>query len=155
MRLFTQNLSGEVRKWFKALSITSIQGFAAFETSFITIWGEKNNPLQLLMQYNIMKRALEETMQEFLTYFMRVYNSIPVEVQPPPRAVQLQYANSFDSDFSLLLRERRYENLDSMMSDTIKFKVNLMASGKIKQNFNIGRRKPQGDAQPSTVRGQV
>jgi hypothetical protein len=34
MRLFAQSLSGEVRKWFKALQAASIPDFAAFETSF-------------------------------------------------------------------------------------------------------------------------
>jgi hypothetical protein len=80
MRLFAQSLSGEVRKWFKSLSATSIQDFVAFETSFITRWEDKKNPFQLLMQYNNMKRALEETVQEFSTRFMRIYNSIPAEV---------------------------------------------------------------------------
>jgi hypothetical protein len=152
MRLFTQSLSGEVRKWFKSLPATSIQDFTAFETSFITRWGDKKNPLQLLTQYNNMKRASDETVQEFSAHFMRVYNSIPAEVQPPPGAAQLRYADSFDSDFTLLLRERRSANLDAMMSDTIEVEVNLMASGKIKQSFNRGGRKPQGDAQPSTSR---
>jgi hypothetical protein len=81
---------------------------------------------------------------------MRFYNSIPAEVQPPPGVAQLRYIDSFDSDFSLLLRERRSTNLDTMMSEEIKVEVNLMASGKIKHNFNRGGRKPQGDAQPST-----
>jgi hypothetical protein len=88
--------------------------------------------------------------QEFSTRFMRVYNSIPAEVQPPPKATQLRYTDSFDSDFSLLLRERRSANLDAMMSDAIEVEVNPMASGKIKQSFNRGGKKPQGDAQPST-----
>jgi hypothetical protein len=48
MQLFTQSLSGEVRKWFKALQVASIPNFTAFETSFITRWRDKNNPLQLL-----------------------------------------------------------------------------------------------------------
>jgi hypothetical protein len=132
MRLFVQSLSGEVRKWFKALSAASIQDFVAFEMSFITIWGDKKNPLQLLTQYNYMKRSPEDTMQEFSAHFMRVYNSIPIEFQPPPGVVQLQYADSFYSDFILLLRERRSTNLYVMMSDAIKVKVNMMALGKIK-----------------------
>jgi hypothetical protein len=48
MRLFTQSLSRMVRKWFKALPAASIQDFTAFKTSFITRWGDKKNPLQLL-----------------------------------------------------------------------------------------------------------
>ena len=48
-RLFKKSLSGEVRKWFKALRVASIPNFATFETSFLAIWGDKKNPLQLLM----------------------------------------------------------------------------------------------------------
>jgi hypothetical protein len=69
MRLFTQSLSGEVRKWFKALQAASIPNFAAFETSFIARWGDKKNPLQLLTQYNNMKRVSEEMVQEFSALF--------------------------------------------------------------------------------------
>jgi hypothetical protein len=83
---------------------------------------------------------------------MRVYNSIPTEVQPPSGVVQLRYIDSFDSDFTLLLRERRSENMDSMMSDVIEVEVDLMASGKIKQKFNKGGKKPQGDMQSSNSR---
>jgi hypothetical protein len=61
MRLFMQILSGEVSKWFKFLPTVSIRDFAMFETSFITRWGDKKNPLQLLMQYNNMKRESKET----------------------------------------------------------------------------------------------
>jgi hypothetical protein len=145
MRLFAQSFAGEVRKWFKSLRPTSIQDFTAFETSFINRWGDKKNPLQLLTQYNNMKKAPEETVQEFSAHFMKVYNSIPAEVQPPPGAAQLRYADSFDNDFTLLLRERRSTNLDAIMSNAIEVEVNMMASGKIKQRFNRGDKKPQGD----------
>jgi hypothetical protein len=120
--------------------------------TFITRWGDKKNPLQLLTQYNNMKKVPEEMVQEFSTRFMKVYNSIPVEVQPPPGDAQLRYADSFNNDFSLLLRERRSVNLDAIMSNVIEVEVNMMASGKIKQRFNRGDKKTQGDAQPSTSR---
>ena len=48
VRLFTQSLSGEVRKWFKSLPVASTPNFAAFETLFLARWGDKKNPLQLL-----------------------------------------------------------------------------------------------------------
>ena len=50
---------------------------------------------------------------------MKVYNSIHIEVKPPLGAAQLRYVDSFDNDFSLLLRERRFNTLDDMMSDEI------------------------------------
>jgi hypothetical protein len=62
MRFFAQSLSGDVRKWFKSLPPASIQDFAVFETSFLDKWGDNKNPLQLLTQYNNMKKSPEETM---------------------------------------------------------------------------------------------
>jgi hypothetical protein len=50
-----------------------------------------------------MRRASEDMVQEFFPHFMRVYNSIPAEFQPPPEVVQLQYVDSFDSDFAFFL----------------------------------------------------
>jgi hypothetical protein len=90
--------------------------------------------------------------QEFSARFMKFYNSIPTEVQPPPGAAQLRYTDSFDNDFALLLRERRSTSLDAIMSNAIEVEVNMMALGKIKQRFNRGDKRPQGDAQPSTSR---
>jgi hypothetical protein len=146
MRLFSQSLSGDVRKWFKSLSPTIVQDFIAFETSFLNKWGDKKNPLQLLTQYNNKKKALEETMQEFSACFLKVYNLIPAKFKPPPGITQLRYVDYFDSDFSLLLRERRSMSLDAIMSNVVEFEVNIMASGKIKLRFNRGDKRPQGDA---------
>jgi hypothetical protein len=50
---------------------------------------------------------------------MKVYNLIPTEVKPPLGASQLRYVDSFDNDFALLLKERRSNTLDDMMSDVI------------------------------------
>jgi hypothetical protein len=150
MRLFAQSLAGEVRKWFRALPTASILNFEAFETSFLAKWGDKKNPLQFLTQYNNMRRSPSETVQEFLARFMKVYNSIPTEVKPPPRDAQLRYDDSFEIDFSLLLREIRSNSLDDMMSDAIEVELNLMASRKIKYNSNIHINKVQDKAQPLT-----
>jgi hypothetical protein len=134
MRLFAQSLVGEVRKWFRALPATSIPDFESFETSFLAKWGDRKNPLHLLTQYNNMRRSPDEIVQEFSSRFMKVYNSIPTEVKPPPKVSQLRYVDSFESDFDFLLRERISTSLDDMMSDAIEVEVNLMASGKIKYN---------------------
>ena len=146
MRLFAQSLAREVRKWFIALPTTNILHFEAFETSFLAKWGDKKNDLQLLTQYNNMRRSPNEMIQDFSARFIKVYNSIPTEVKPPPRAAQLRYDDSFESDFSLLLREMRSTSLDDMMSDPIEFEVNLMASGKIKGNSDRDMNKVQDKA---------
>jgi hypothetical protein len=61
-----------------------------------------------------------------------VYNSIPAEVKLPPSVAQLRYIDSFDNDFTLLLRERRSSSLDAIMSNVVEVKVNMMVLGKIK-----------------------
>jgi hypothetical protein len=38
------------------------------------------------------------------------------------------------------------------MSNAVEVEVNMMVLGKIKPNFNQGEKRPQGDAQPSTLR---
>jgi hypothetical protein len=120
--------------------------FIVLETSFINRWGDNKNPLQLLTQYNNMKKVPKEMMKEFSAHFMKVYNSIHGEVHPPPGAAQLQYDDSFDNEFVLFLREIRSTNLDMIMRNAFEVEVNMMASGKIKQRFNRGDNKPQGDA---------
>ena len=56
VRLFAQSFSGAVRKCFKDLPVNNIPNFENFETLFLGRWGSKKNPLQLLKQYNHLKR---------------------------------------------------------------------------------------------------
>ena len=79
----------------------------------------EKNPLQLLTQYNNLKKVYVEDVQSFSSRFMKVYNVIPEQVKPPPGATQLHYTYAFDSDFALLLRERRSCTLTDMMDDVI------------------------------------
>ena len=45
MRLFSQRLNGEVRKWFKAFPTTSLNDISSFHLSFLNRWEVKKNPL--------------------------------------------------------------------------------------------------------------
>ena len=71
-------------------------------------------------------------MQDFSTRFTRIYDSIPAHVKPPLGAAKLHYVDAFSSEFTLLLRERRYVSLTYMMDDAIEVEVNMSASNKIK-----------------------
>ena len=64
---------------------------------------------------------------------MRVYNSILVDIKPLVGTAKLHYANAFDIDFALLLRERKSASLHVMFHDALEVEANMMASGKIKQ----------------------
>jgi hypothetical protein len=55
MRLFAQSLTGDVKKWFKALPAASIPDLVAFQRSFLDRWEVKKNPLQILSEYENIK----------------------------------------------------------------------------------------------------
>ena len=101
MRLFSQSLYGEEKWWFKDLPARSITAFEAFQTLFFERWEAKNIPLQILSQYNNLKKGNFEYVHEFSSRFMRVYNSIPGDIKPLVGATKLHYANAFESGFSL------------------------------------------------------
>ena len=80
---------------------------------------------------------------------MRTYESIPVDVKPLPRAAKLHYVDAFDSEFTLLLRERRYTSLENMMQDAVEVEVNLSTSNKTKQRADNRRVKEEAQASTS------
>lgn len=59
---------------------------------------------------------------------------------------QLRYAKEFDSDFSLLLRERDSATLIDMKNDAIKVEVNMLVAKKSKMEKN----KLKEEEKPST-----
>ena len=63
---------------------------------------------------------------------MRTYDSIPADAKPPLGVAKLHYVDSFSSELTLFLRERRYVSLTDMMDDAIEVEVNLTASNKTK-----------------------
>ena len=75
---------------------------------------------------------MNEFVQDFSAKFMRTYDAIPVDVKPPPSVAKLHYADAFSSEFTLLLRERRFVSLTNMMDDSIEVEVNLTSSNKTK-----------------------
>ena len=78
---------------------------------------------------------------------MRVYNSIHADI-PFVAAAKLHYENAFDSDFALLLRERKSTSLLTMFKYALEVEANLMASRKMKNRVEEDRRRQEN--QPST-----
>ena len=104
----------------------------------------------MLEQYKNLKRLLVEIVQDFSTRFMKVYNSIPDQVNLPPGVSQLHYVDAFESEFSLLLREGRSTSLSDMMNDAIEVEVNLAGSGNIKLQIEAEKKKPKEETFPYT-----
>ena len=61
-----------------------------------------------------------------------MYSKIPAEVKPTSTSAKLTYANAFDSNFCLLLRERRCATLADMQDAALEVESNIMAAKKLK-----------------------
>ena len=143
-------MSGEAKKWYKDLPPRSIRSFVGFQTIYLERWDDKQIPLQVLSQYNNLKKRGFESVHEFSNRFMRVYNSIPADIKPSPWVAKLHYIDPFDNEFALLLRERKSNTFPSMFTDALEVEANMMACEKIKPRVEIDKRKGREEEHTST-----
>ena len=87
----------------------------------------------------------------FMIRFMKVYNAIPTHFKPPLGFSQLQYAEYFDSGFTLWLSERKSTSLADMMNDAIEIEVNLIAAREKGRGEGRGRNKYHTHPSPSNT----
>ena len=103
-----------------------------------------------MSQYNNIRKGGFESVHEFSNRFMRVYNSIPADIKPSPGVAKIHYADAFDNDFALLLRERKSNTLPAMFTNALEVEANMMAGGKIKPRAEVDRRKGREEAHHTT-----
>ena len=72
-------------------------------------------------------------MGDFSKRFNKMYSRIPTEIKPTETSAKLTYANSFDHEFSLLLRERKSVSLQNMQNAALEVESNILASNKLKE----------------------
>ena len=77
MRICFQTLTRKVRTWFRSLHANSITDPEALYRTFLNRWEKKKDPLQILSEYETLKRGTQETVQDYCTRFNNVYNVIP------------------------------------------------------------------------------
>jgi hypothetical protein len=77
-----------------------------------------------------------------------MYGKIPTEINPSDASTKITYSDAFDSDFYLLLRERRSPTLSLMQDATLEVESNILASQKLKGTFD--RRRPRNEASSSS-----
>jgi len=68
-----------------------------------------------------------------------MYSKIPTEVKPTPTYAKLTYSNAFDSNFCLLLRERRCATLADMQDAALEVESNIMAVEKLQSQVDRWR----------------
>jgi hypothetical protein len=127
MRLFAQSLTGDVKKWFKALPDDSIVDIVAFHQSFINRWEIKENPLQILTEYENIRRNQGESVQDYCTHFNNIYNAIPTNIKPPQGLSLIKFPDGFNADMSYQLRERNPTTMEDMKKCDVSVEANLLA----------------------------
>jgi hypothetical protein len=77
-----------------------------------------------------------------------MYGKIPAEIKPSDASAKITYSDDFDSDFYLLLRERRSPTLSLMQDAALEVESNILASQKRKGDSD--RRRPNNEASSSS-----
>ena len=127
MRLFSKILTEEVKKWFKTLRVAAIIDIAGFHRTFLDRWEVKKNPLQILSEYENIRRNQGETLHDYCTRFNNLYNAIPTEIKPPQGLELIKFPDGFDADMSYQLRERNTTTLEDIQRSSISVEANLLA----------------------------
>ena len=107
-------------------------GIEALDDIFLKHWGERRDHLYYITEFSNLKRENGESVSNFTKRFNNIYNNIPTEIKPTDTLARITYANAFDSDFCLLLRERRSASLSLMQDASLEVESNILASQKVK-----------------------
>ena len=134
MRMFIQSLDGEVRKWFRELPANYITIIEELQDLFMRQWGDTKDHAYYITEFRALRRKKDETITDFSKRFSKMYGRIPAEIKPSETSAKLTYANSFDHEFSLLLREIRPITLLNMQESALEVDSNILASNRMKGN---------------------
>jgi ribonuclease HI len=150
MRVFVQSLDGDARDWFKDLPPRSIDGIAALDDSFLRHWGNKKYLLYYITEFGALKREEGESVSDFSKRFNKMYKKIPAEIKPTETSAKMTYANAFDPDFCLLLRERRATSLAHMQDAALEVESNILAADKLRSKADRDRGKGRSETLTSS-----
>jgi hypothetical protein len=152
MRIFVHSLQGEARKWFKALPSGSIDGIRALDNAFLRQWGDKKDFMYYMTDFGLLKRKEGESISDFSKRFNKMYNKIPTEIKPSEASAKITYSSSFDSDFCLLLRERRAATLAHMQDTVVEVESNILAINRLRNagDRNTSKNRPETSSSSSS-----
>ena len=100
-------LDGQTRKWFKEFPAGSIATIEALDDIFLKHWGERRDHLYYIIEFSNLRRENGEYVSNFTKRFNKMFSKIPTEIKPTDTSAKITYANAFDLELCLLLRERR------------------------------------------------
>ena len=103
-----------MRKWFRELPAGTINSLAVLHRQFLDHWEVKKNPLQILFEYENIKRNVGESVQDYCVRFNTNYNAIPADIKPPMGLDLIKFPDGFDPDMAYQLREKDPATLEDM-----------------------------------------
>jgi hypothetical protein len=111
------------------------------DEAFIKQWGYRRDYLYYITDFGALKRKNSESISGFTKRFNKMYRRIPDEIKPNKSSAKITYANAFDAELSLLLRERIFTTLLSMQEVAIEVESNILASDRLKYRFDKDKKK--------------
>jgi len=148
MRVFVKSLDGEAKKWFRELPPRSIADNEALDDVFVKHWGDKKDLLYYHTEFGNLQRESGELLSDFNIIINHMYSRIPAELKPTPTSAMITYVNAFDSQFRLLLRERRCASLADMQDAAFEVESNIMAAKRLEGDAE--RRRQGGEYSSSS-----
>jgi hypothetical protein len=106
--------------------------------------------LYYITEFGALKRKSGESVSYFTKRFNKMYTKIPDEIKPTETSAKITFANAFDVEFSLLLRERRSSTLSLMQEETIEVESNILAAERLKTKSDRDRKKQKEDVPSSS-----
>ena len=91
-------------------------------------WGYTKDFLYYITEFGALKRKRNESIVDFSKIFNKMYSKFPAKIKPSETSTKFTYANAFESEFSLLLRERRSVTLLNMQEATLEVESNMLAT---------------------------
>ena len=79
-----------------------------------------------MSEYENIRRAHNESVQDYYIRFTNIYNAIPANIKPPPDLELIKFPDGFDTDMSYQLRERKPPTLEQIQSDAVSVEANLL-----------------------------
>jgi len=152
MKVFVQSLKGEARKWFRDLPPRSIADIDALDDVFLKHWGNNKDLIFYHDEFGNLQREDGELLSDFNIRFNHMYSRMPTEIRPTPTSAMITYSNGLDSQFCLMLRERRCTSLADMQTVTFEVEENIIPAKGLEGD---AKRRRQGSESSSSYDSEI
>ena len=85
-----------------------------------------------MIEFRSLKRKVEESVYDFSKRFNKMYNKILFEINPLQDLAKITYANAFDPDLCILLRERWATSLAHMQDVAVEVESNILVVDRLR-----------------------